>query len=239
MIHSDPQHEGRPWGMGKPALYFALLSFVLLLGVGVVTQMLFDMPLPSMFIFAVITGLSLRGVLQSYPHEELGACNGVTLFRAALIAVLFGAIFVPVSAWIVFSIAVVAFALDGFDGWLARRAGLESAFGARFDMEIDALLGAVLALVLLASGTVGYAILVLGFSRYVFVIAGIVWPVLQGDLPQSMRRKTICVIQIAALIILIFPLTPAALLTPVAVTAAAALLYSFALDALFLARRGA
>ena len=31
-------------------------------------------------------------------------------------------------------------ALDGLDGWAARRQGLVSAFGARFDMEVDALL---------------------------------------------------------------------------------------------------
>ena len=36
-------------------------------------------------------------------------------------------------------------ALDGVDGWLARRSGIASAFGARFDMEIDALLILVLA----------------------------------------------------------------------------------------------
>lgn len=129
------------------------------------------------------------------------------------------------------------FALDGIDGWLAQRAGLSSTFGARFDMEIDALLGAVLALHLLAGGTVGPAILVLGFSRYAFVIAGFIWPALHGDLPDSMRRKTICVIQIAALIALIFPLTCAVFLTPIALIAAAALLYSFAVDAVFLMRQ--
>ena len=37
-------------------------------------------------------------------------------------------------------------ALDGVDGWLARRRGMSSAFGARFDMEIDALLVQVLAI---------------------------------------------------------------------------------------------
>lgn len=225
-------------GIGKPALLFAALSFLLLGAVGLLAERLFGLALPAMLVFAVITGLCLRGLLSSYPHAVLGACNGVTLFRAALVSVLVAAVFAGGPDWFVFIIAVVAFALDGADGWLARRAGLTSTFGARFDMEIDALLGAILALVVLTSGTVGAAILVLGFSRYVYVLAGLIWPALQGDLPESLRRKAICVIQIAALIILICPLTPGILLAPIALIAAVALLYSFAVDTLFLVRRG-
>ena len=36
--------------------------------------------------------------------------------------------------------------LDGLDGWLARHAGMASAFGARFDVEVDALLIQALAI---------------------------------------------------------------------------------------------
>lgn len=237
MIQSEPQQVERPWGIGNPVLQFALLSFVLLVAVGLLAEKVFGLAVPAMLFFAVTAGISLRGLLQTYPHDVLGACNGVTLFRAALVSVLVCAIFVT-SSWMVFGVALIAFALDGVDGWLARRAGLTSAFGARFDMEIDALLGAVLALVLLTSGTVGATILILGFSRYAYVLAGLVWPILQGDLPYSMRRKAICVVQIAALIMLIFPLTPVIVQIPVAGIAAAALLYSFAVDAIFLVRRG-
>ncbi|MGB5864032.1 MAG: CDP-alcohol phosphatidyltransferase family protein [Sulfitobacter sp.] len=239
MIESDPQQSMRTRGIGKPAVTFALLSVVLLGVVGLASEVAFGVSMPSMVAFAVIAVFGMRGLLHNYPHDDLGTCNCVTFLRAALVAILVGAIFVPTVPWTVFVVGTVAFALDGVDGWLARRAGLSSTFGARFDMEIDALLGAVLALHLLAGGTVGPAILVLGFSRYIFVIAGFIWPALRGDLPDSMRRKTICVIQIAALIALIFPLTPAVLLTPIALVAAAALLYSFAVDAVFLMRQSA
>ena len=148
-----------------------------------------------------------------------------------------GAILNPAPAWAIFSIATIAFALDGLDGWLARRAGLSSGFGARFDMEVDALLGAVLALVILMRGTVGAEILVLGFARYVFVLAALIWPALQGNLPDSFRRKAGCVVQISALIMLLFPLTPPWLLTPVTLVGAAVLLYSFAVDAIYLMRQ--
>ena len=62
---------------------------------------------------------------------------------------------------------------------------------------------------------------------------------MKGDLHESFRRKAICVVQIAALIILVFPLTPTALALPVSLIAAMALLYSFAVDAVFLFRRRA
>lgn len=215
-----------------------MLSLVLSGAVGLIADALFGVIVPSMLLFFIIVVFGLRGMLQTYPHDVIGACNIVTLVRAAIVSVLVGAIFAPMAPWAVFVGATVAFALDGLDGWLARRAALSSAFGARFDMEIDALLGAVLALVLFAAGTVGLAILILGFSRYAFVLAGLAWPALRGELPDSFRRKAICVSQIAALIVLVFPMTPLFLSMPIALFAAVALLYSFAVDALFLVRRG-
>ncbi|MDW3224714.1 MAG: CDP-alcohol phosphatidyltransferase family protein [Paracoccaceae bacterium] len=162
----------------------------------------------------------------------------MTLIRAAMIAVLAGAILVPdPKSWILFSIACVAFALDGFDGWFARKSGLTSAFGARFDMEIDALLGAVLASILLAGGHVGLEILVLGFTRYVFVAAGFFEPKLLAVLPESLRRKSVCVVQIAALIVLLCPLTPVWLMHPISWCAALLLLWSFGRDTLWLLAR--
>ena len=237
MIKSDVHKSIWPWGVGKPAPVFAVIALALMGTVILLSEMMFGTFIFPVMVFAAISVLGLRGLLHSYPHEVLGACNVVTLGRAALVVVLAGAIFAPASAWAVFGIAIIAFALDGVDGWLARRTGLTSTFGARFDMEIDALLGAVLALVLLVGGAVGPVVLVLGFSRYVFALAGFIWPKLQGDLPESLRRKAICVVQIAALIILMFPLTPVALLLIVSLIGAAVLIYSFAVDTLYLLRR--
>lgn len=226
------------WGTGKPVPVFCVLALLLLGAVALLAALIFDAFVVPVVVFCIISAISLRGLVQWYPHDVLGACNVVTLCRAALVALLAGAIFVPAAAWAVFGIAISAFALDGVDGWLARRSRLASAFGARFDMEIDAMLGAVLALALLFQGTAGLSILVLGFSRYVFVLAGFIWPSLRGDLPCSFRRKAICVVQIAALIILMFPLTPVALVLPISGIAALALIYSFAVDTLYLLRRG-
>lgn len=239
MFQSDSHQQVKPWDSDKPVLTFGVLSIGLLVAVGVLAKTIFGVFIAPVVLFAIIAALSLRSLLYSYPHTALGACNTVTLCRAALVAVLAGAIFGSAGPWMFFTIATIAFALDAIDGWLARRSGLVSAFGQRFDMEVDALLGAVIAVVLLSQGTVGPEVLVLGFSRYVFVAAGFIWPALQADLPQSLRRKTICVVQIAALIVLVFPLSPSVILMPISVFAAMLLLWSFAVDTLFLMRHAA
>ncbi|WP_237217962.1 CDP-alcohol phosphatidyltransferase family protein [Ruegeria lacuscaerulensis] len=202
-----------------------------------------SMALPSVFwalsAFLVATVLSGAGLVSRYPHSVLGLCNTTTLLRAALVAFLFGTLFftTEVSGWLVFAVGAFAFALDGLDGWFARRSGLQSDFGARFDMETDAALGAVLALWVMLSGTAQAYVLILGFARYAFVAAGWVWPQLRGNLPPSFRRKAVCVVQIAALLLLVFPLTPAAVLAPLSLTASLALSYSFGADIHWLLRQ--
>ncbi|MEJ6405127.1 CDP-alcohol phosphatidyltransferase family protein [Yoonia sp. 2307UL14-13] len=168
----------------------------------------------------------------------LGLCNAVTLARAAMVAFLAGAVVSGIaSSWWVFGVALFAFTLDGVDGWLARKAGLASDFGARFDMETDAGLAAIVSLWLWTSGITGPEILVLGFMRYAFVLASLVWTRLQAHLPPSFRRKAICAVQIGTLILLTFPWTPDGLIGPAAVLAALLLSWSFLTDILWLARQ--
>jgi len=134
-------------------------------------------------------------------------------------------------------VALLALSLDGLDGWLARRSGLTSDFGARFDMEVDSVLALVLACHALANGKAGLWVLALGGMRYAYLAAGIGLPWLRKPLPQRFRRKTVCVLQIAVLIVLIAPgVTPPAS-TGLAVAATLLLTWSFAIDILWLARR--
>lgn len=198
----------------------------------------FDAITVPLLVYAATVMIAGYGLVHSYGHARLGLCNTVTLSRAAMVAFVSGAILEPgTPVWTLFGVAVLAFALDGVDGWLARREGLVSDFGARFDMEVDAGFGAVLSLWLLTSGTTGPEILILGFMRYAFVAASWIWPALQAPLPQAFRRKAICVVQIAALIVLIFPLTPQAIALPIGIIAALLLCWSFLVDILWLAGR--
>ena len=52
-------------------------------------------------------------------------------------------------------LTAVAGASDAVDGWIARRRGVASPFGARFDMELDALFVAVLSWAALDAGRAG------------------------------------------------------------------------------------
>ena len=218
----------------------SLLSLAVVFGVilGGAARYAYGTAAPALAVFGTAVIFCSYGLAHGYPHPVLGACNGVTLARVAMVAFLVGALAVPdASAWLVFGVALVAFALDGVDGWLARRAGLVSDFGARFDMETDAGLGAVIAVWLLASGTAGPEILVLGFMRYAFVAASFFAPALRAPLPEAFRRKAICVVQIAALILLTFPLTPSIIALPLGIGAALLLSWSFLIDILWLTGR--
>lgn len=171
----------------------------------------------------------------------LGAANRVTLTRGVLVALLAGTLADPVllaghGKWL-FALALVALSLDGVDGWVARRTASTSALGARFDMELDAFFILVLCLALLLLDRVGPWVLAIGAMRYVFVAAGWYWPWLAGELPESFRRKAVCVWQVAALMLALLPTMPDILATWLAATALAGLAVSFAVDVRWLYRQ--
>ena len=184
--------------------------------------------------------LLLASLPAHLPHRRFGAANQVTMVRAALVALLFALVgedAATLLGWSVVAIATLSAALDGVDGWLARRQRMASAFGARFDMETDALL--ILALCMLAwqLGKCGAWVLLAGLMRYLFVVGGYAFDWLRHPLPASTRRKTICVIQVVSLILCLIPT-----LTPPwsdRVAAAGLLLLggSFFVDILWLARQ--
>lgn len=189
---------------------------------------------------AMATLLAARGMARGYPHASAGACNLVTLARAALPALLAVAVLSPAvtaATWTFAALAALALAADGADGWLARRSGLSSAFGARFDMEVDAALAALLCLAAIDAGKAGLWLLPLGFMRYAFVAAMPLMPWLAAPLPPRTGRKTACVIQIAVLALLLAPPVAGAPATALAAAATLLLTLSFAADILWLWRR--
>lgn len=193
---------------------------------------------------AAIVAVALAGALVTllvaklpfYPHPRFGACNGITLARAGMVAGIAGLLVSGVHGWPVLGVAVVALALDGVDGWLARRSGLASAYGARLDMETDAALALVLAGHVWVAGMTGPEVLILGLMRYVFVAGFWPCPWLAAPLPDRFGRKVVCVVQVAALIVLQVPELPALVAQAVAWPAVAALLWSFGRDTLWLWR---
>jgi phosphatidylglycerophosphate synthase len=199
-------------------------------------------PVKAAAMFAVVL-LAARKFRQSdHPFARLGPANQVTMLRAALVSIAAGFIgepALPPHAVFVTAAAALVSILDGVDGWLARRSGMESRFGARFDMEIDALLIMILAILAVEFGKAGPWVIVSGLLRYLFVAAGWLWPWLQRALPPSRRRQAICVVQVVGLILTVAPIIRPPLSTFIAAAALAALCGSFFADTLWLWRHAA
>lgn len=174
---------------------------------------------------------------------DFGWANRVTLIRAVLVAVLAGVFAAPEivqrHGTVLASLALAAIVLDGMDGWLARKVDGASRFGARFDMEIDALLILVLSIAVLLADRAGAWVLFIGGMRYLFVVAGKLLPWLQGELSPSTWRKAVCITQGIVLAAALLPWLPASLVTPALALSLAALVHSFGRDTLRLWRRRA
>ncbi|MDG4647785.1 CDP-alcohol phosphatidyltransferase family protein [Roseibacterium sp. SDUM158017] len=189
----------------------------------------------GMAVYAAAAFAAALEMHRRYPHPVVGLCNLVTLLRLVLAASLVPALVAGTGpGWGLFAVAVVALSLDGADGWLARRQGLVSHFGARFDMEVDSLLGLILATMAWTSGNAPAAVILLGLPRYVFGAAGLVLPWLRRDLPERFSRKAVCVVQLATLIVLQLPIVPQGLSAGLVTLAAGALAWSFARDVIWL-----
>lgn len=200
----------------------------------------------AVFCIGLIVATAL--MRASYAHARLGPANAVTQLRAALATVLVVPLVLPgmlagssadavTAAWAVLAIAAFTLSLDGIDGWLARRSGLASRFGARFDMEVDALFGFVLSVLAYQNGKAGAWVLALGLMRYVFVLAGWLMPWLAAPLDDSFRRKLVCVVQIGTLVLLLAPIVTPPHSAWLAMVATLLLVWSFAVDIMWLARR--
>ena len=190
-------------------------------------------------VFVVVFAIVLRGLPNHSPNLRFGPANRVTLVRLALVALLAAGIGEPdvaTIAWAAIVIATTAALLDALDGSLARAHGIASEFGARFDMETDALMVLVLSLLVIHFDKAGMWIIAAGLMRYVFVLTAKAWPWLARPLPPSQRRKAVCVAQITSLIVCLGPIIPLAWSQSIAAASLAALTASFAVDIVWLAR---
>jgi phosphatidylglycerophosphate synthase len=90
--------------------------------------------------------------------------------------------------------------LDGVDGRVARARAEVSAFGARFDVETDAAMLAVLSVAVAALGIAGWWVLAIGALRYGYVATSLFVPALRTPLPYRYSGKVIAVAQAVALL---------------------------------------
>ena len=97
-------------------------------------------------------------------------------------------------------IGTLCLLLDGVDGRVARARSEASAFGARFDVETDAAMLAVLSVTVAALGIAGWWVLAIGAMRYGYVATSLLVPALRTPLPYRYSGKVIAVIQAVALL---------------------------------------
>lgn len=193
-------------------------------------------------LFALIMVLALRYLPVFHPFPLFGPANQVTTLRAALVALVasfVGAPEVPLLGGFAAVLATVATLLDGVDGWFARRTRMASAFGARFDMEVDALLIMALSLLAWRHGKAGPWVVWSGALRYLFVFAGWSLAWMRQPLEPSRRRQAICVVQVVSLIAVMVPQVQPPTSVGIAAAALGLLVYSFAVDTWWLWRHRA
>ncbi len=148
----------------------------------------------------------------------------VTGVRAALAVTV--AVIGPHGAGLV--LVAVALVLDLVDGQVARRTATTSAFGARFDMETDAFLIAVLS-VYVASAH-GWWVLAIGAARYLLWLAERVWPWLRRAVPPRRWRKVVAAVQGVTLAVVAAGVVPDAVAEVALVVALGLLTESFGRD---------
>ena len=170
----------------------------------------------------------------------VGNANRITLFRGCMVSWLAAFVITDGTGhqaiW-VSGVASVCLALDGLDGFIARKTNSVSDYGARFDMEFDAMLMLVLCWLAFHWGQAGPWVLFCGLARYVWGAATLKFLWLNKRVPGDFRRKTCCVIGVMGLIGAVSPL-PFSVMWAAIATGTLAL--SFGMDLVWLvARRNA
>lgn len=189
-------------------------------------------PWKAAIVFAGLIAIALRFV-HEHPFPRLGAANQITIARAGFVAMAVAAIGeAQVAAVAALSVvaATISASLDGVDGWVARRTGMASPFGARFDVETDALLIMALSILVWLHDKAGAWVLICGLMRYAFIGSGWLLAWMAGPLTPTLRGRVVAVGQVVGLSLALLPQVSRPVSTLVAAITATSLTWSFAMD---------
>jgi phosphatidylglycerophosphate synthase len=220
----------------------AIACGVLATGLRVAFGLGTDYVVRALAVFVIGSALFLPLLRRDHPHAAFGPANRITMVRGILTACLagfIGARVEPAAAFTLIAIGLVSLVLDGFDGHLARRSGLASPFGARYDMETDAFLILVFGVLAWQLDKAGAWVVLSGLLRYGFIAAGWFLPWMRGTLPPSRRRQTVCVIQVAVMLAVLLPFVAPPLSDVLSAATLCLLGWSFLVDVLWLHRAAA
>ena len=172
----------------------------------------------------LLGGLVLVAWRRWTPTGRFGSANGVTALRMGLLFLLPPA--ATAGPFPLIALSLVVFATDGLDGWLARRGNLESAFGAFFDKETDALFLLVLCALAAFQGRLPDWILGAGLLRYGFVVVLFLLPPAEKTEERSTWARYVYAGMVLSLLTSFLPVP--ALYNPLVALATGALVLSFA-----------
>jgi len=187
---------------------------------------------------ALVVDAALATAFRRAGRAALGPADLVTLARASLVCgvaalVVDGA----APAALLVPLTSVALALDAVDGRVARATGTSSRLGARFDMEVDAVL--ILLLSGYVAGSFGVWVLAAGLARYALWLAARLLPWLRRDSPPRRWAKVVAALQGIVLTVAAADVLPHGVTTALLVVALALLAESFGRQAGWLWRHRA
>ena len=173
-----------------------LMLLVLLLTPGEITQSILT---SSLYVLMFISAISIFTLRES--RIDFNIPNLITNFRLVLNIFIFVCIYNTESYNIetILLLVIISLILDGADGYLSRHLNQMTLFGKTFDQEVDNFLIFILSFSLIYNYDFNIALICIPLYRYIFLILINQGSISNHELPESLFRKTVCVITILSL----------------------------------------
>ena len=173
-----------------------LMLLVLLLTPGEITQSILT---SSLYVLMFISAILIYILRES--QIDFNIPNSITNFRLVLNIFIFVCIYNTESYNIetILLLVIISLILDGADGYLSRHLNQMTLFGKTFDQEVDNFLIFILSFSLIYNYDFNIALACIPLYRYIFLILINQGFISNHELPESLFRKTVCVITILSL----------------------------------------
>ena len=173
-----------------------LMLLVLLLTPGEITQSILT---SSLYVLMFISAILIYILRES--QIDFNIPNSITNFRLVLNIFIFVCVYNTESYNIetILLLVIISLILDGADGYLSRHLNQMTLFGKTFDQEVDNFLIFILSFSLIYNYDFNIALVCIPLYRYIFLILINQGFISNHELPESLFRKTVCVITILSL----------------------------------------
>ena len=173
-----------------------LMLLVILLTPGEITQSILT---SSLYLLIFISVISYYLLKES--QIDFNIPNSITNFRLVLNIFIFICIYNAESynMEIIILLVMISLVLDWADGYLSRHLNQMTLFGKTFDQEVDNFLIFILSFSLIHNYDFSILLVCVPLYRYIFLILIKQGFISDHELPESLFRKTVCVVTILSL----------------------------------------